>query len=275
MKKDIIYHKDSGIKLSEILELGKESIHLTVTSPPYDGIRKREVGREYLRYIGRNLYALTVERGMAWVVMRDSHQEGRVTGTTRYLVDDWESLGWSLWADIIYHRHGRPGAWWQDRFRVDHEYILAFVKQTGKGTIKPRVYHKELLMVPAKHAGETWHGTQTLTSGKRVPIEKKVQGDMKCRGTVWFYNTSNTEGNKVKLQHSATMPDDLARDIILAFSNPGDLVLDPFAGSGTSLRMARDNDRHYIGIDIDTDAIDVMENLGLNVDGRDPFVLGF
>jgi len=73
---------------------------------------------------------------------------------------------------------------------------------------------------------------------------------MKCRGTVWQYSTSNTEGNRLKLQHPATFPDKLAEDLILCFSEPDEIVLDPMCGSGTTCVKAYINHRRYIGIEV-------------------------
>lgn len=70
------------------------------------------------------------------------------------------------------------------------------------------------------------------------------------QGTVWQYSTSNTEGNKLKLQHPATFPDKLASDLILCFSEPNEIVLDPMCGSGTTCVMSKVHNRRYIGIDI-------------------------
>jgi site-specific DNA-methyltransferase (adenine-specific) len=50
--------------------------------------------------------------------------------------------------------------------------------------------------------------------------------------------------------HPATFPEKLAEDHILSWSNPGDLVLDPMCGAGTTLKMAKKNQRNYIGIDM-------------------------
>jgi site-specific DNA-methyltransferase (adenine-specific) len=105
-------------------------------------------------------------------------------------------------------------------------------------------------MVPSKHAGKIYSGTDRLTNGGFKRITPKAVNPLKCRGTVWRYATSNTEGNRLKLQHPATFPDKLAEDIILCFSQPGDIVLDPMCGSGTTCVMARNHQRHFIGIEI-------------------------
>jgi len=52
-------------------------------------------------------------------------------------------------------------------------------------------------------------------------------------------------------------PESLARDHILSWSNPGDVVLDPFCGSGTTCKMAKLLGRHYIGIDISEEYCDL------------------
>ena len=80
---------------------------------------------------------------------------------------------------------------------------------------------------------------------------------MKCRGTVWQYATSNTEGNNLKLQHPATYPDKLVEDLVLCFSDPGDLVLDPMCGSGTTCVVAHNLGRQYMGIEINETYVEI------------------
>jgi site-specific DNA-methyltransferase (adenine-specific) len=83
-----------------------------------------------------------------------------------------------------------------------------------------------------------------------VKNKPHVLGEKKCRGSIWKYNTSNTEGNKLKLNHPATYPDDLAADLIQCFSGPGDIILDPTVGSGTTAVMAQKLGRRFIGMEI-------------------------
>jgi len=231
----------------KLKDIPNNYIDLTVTSPPYDSIR--EYGDNWdldLHFIGEELFRVTKDGGIVAIVIQDGTKDFGKSLTTFKLAIDWCNIGFKLFETIIYHRHGRPGAWWSKRFRVDHEYILIFLK--GK---RPRYFNKEPLKIPAKHAGEQWHGTQRLTNGDLIPIEKKTQKEMKCRGTIWFYSASNTEGNKLKMLHPATFPDKLAEDLILCFSDEGDLVFDPMCGSGTTLVAASKNNRKYLGIEID------------------------
>lgn len=222
-------------------------VDLTVFSPPYDGIR--DYGKNWtLDYqtLGDRLFRATTHGGVCAVVIGDGTKNFAKSLTTfRWAVDWVDRVGWRLFECCIYQRHGNPGAWWSQRFRVDHEYILIFFKGD-----RPRHFDKTTLMVPSKHAGKVYTGTDRLTNGGFKKIEPKAVNEMKCRGTLWEYATSNTEGNRTKLEHPATYPDRLAEDLIQCFSKPGDLVLDPMCGSGTTCVMAAKLRRDFLGIEI-------------------------
>jgi site-specific DNA-methyltransferase (adenine-specific) len=227
-----------------------ESVDLTVFSPPYDGIREYTGGWQ-LDYaaLADQLLRVTKDGGIAAVVIGDGTKNFAKSLTTfRWAVDWVDRAGWRLFECCVYGRHGNPGAWWSQRFRVDHEYILLFLKGA-----RPRRFNKEPLMVNSKHAGKIYSGTDRLTNGGFKKIEPKAVNSKKCRGTIWNYATSNTEGNRLKLQHPATFPDQLAEDLILCFSEPGDVVLDPMVGSGTTAVMAYRHERRYLGIEISSE----------------------
>uniref|UniRef100_A0A7C4KYG7 Methyltransferase n=1 Tax=Bellilinea caldifistulae TaxID=360411 RepID=A0A7C4KYG7_9CHLR len=240
--------------LKELPTFPENSIDLSVFSPPYDDIRDYKKNWQFdFVALGRELYRVTKEGGVAVVVIGDATRNFAKTLTSFRLAVNWvDSIGWKLFETVIYKRDGNPGAWWNTRFRVDHEYVLMFFK--GQ---KPKTFHKEHLMVPSKHAGKVYTGTDRLTNGGFKVIQPKAVNPMKCRGTVWQYATSNTEGNRLKLQHPATFPDKLAEDLILCFSDPGEIVLDPMCGSGTTCVMARKNYRNFIGIEISAEYCEI------------------
>jgi DNA modification methylase len=228
-------------------QIPDDSVDLTVFSPPYDSIRdyKKNWSFDFLG-LGKELYRVTKDGGVAVVVIGDGTKNFAKSLTTFRLAVSWcDDAQWKMFETCIYHRDGNPGAWWSQRFRVDHEYILIFFK--GE---RPKTFQKEPLMIPSKHAGKVYTGTDRLTNGGFKKIEPKAVSEMKCRGTVWRYSTSNSEGNRLKLQHPATFPDKLAEDLILCFSKPNELVFDPMCGSGTTCVMAKKNNRNFIGIDI-------------------------
>jgi site-specific DNA-methyltransferase (adenine-specific) len=243
-----------GDCLTVLPELDEGTVDLTVFSPPYDGIRDyNENWRVDFAALGAELLRVTKAGGVCAVVMGDGTKNFAKSLSTFRLAVDWcDNAGWKLFETCIYYRDGNPGAWWKSRFRVDHEFILIFFK--GK---RPKTFHKEPLMIPSKHAGKVYSGTDRLTNGGFKKIEPKAVNPFKDRGTVWRYSTSNSEGNRLKLQHPATYPDQLAQDLILCFSNENDLILDPMAGSGTTCVMAAANHRRYIGIEISPTYVEI------------------
>ena len=100
------------------------------------------------------------------------------------------------------------------------------------------------------------------------PVEKRIAPE-KIKGNLWNYFVGrDTHEDKVrgkkKKYHPATMKLQLAKDHILSWSNPGDLILDPMCGGGTTLLAAKELGRHYLGFDISAEYIEnCKERLGL------------
>jgi DNA modification methylase len=223
-----------------------ESVDLFIYSPPYDSIRSYQGYTLNLLTLGEQCYRTLKSGGICAMVIQDGTKNFAKSLTSfRTTVDYVDKVGFRLFECVIYYRAGRPGKWWNQRFRVDHEYVMLFLKGD-----RPKYFNKESLKVPAKYAGHIWSGTQRHTNGDLTPIKRTEQKALRCPGTVWNIGPSTAEHNKLKMQHPATMPDKLAEDLILCFSQPGELVVDPLCGSGTTLRMARKHQRDFIGIDI-------------------------
>jgi len=245
-----------GDCLEVMKDIPDNSVDLVITSPPYDEIRNYKNNWEIsLHKIGKSLFRILKNGGVVCLVIQDGTKDRKKTLTTFKTCIDWcDNIEFSLFETVIYNRHGRPGAWWNKRFRVDHEYILIFFK--GK---EPKYFNKEPLKINAKHAGEVWHGTQRLTNGNLIPIKKTKQKKLKCRGTVWKIDSSKSEHNKLKNLHPAPFPDKLASDLILCFSDENDIILDPMNGSGTTSLMALHNNRNFIGIDISKEYCEIAK----------------
>jgi len=253
-----------GDCLSLLSRLPDNSIDLTVTSPPYDNLRRYDTPMSLdLTALGRELFRVTKDGGICALVIGDSARHYAKSLTSFRLAVSWcDALGWKLFECCLYHRHGTPGPWWRTRFRVDHEFILLL-----KGNC-PRAFHKEALYVPTKHAGE--HVSyrpfprRETSWGAPPPAVQPLQ----CRGTVWPYAASSAERNRLKLGHPATMPDRLAADLIVCFSEPGDLVLDPLMGSGTTCVMAARQGQRYVGMDASPAYVDVARRRLASEAGR-------
>lgn len=242
-----------GDAVEHVGTMPSNSVDFVLFSPPYDGVRDYKGNWTVdLPALGAELLRVVKDGGFAVIVMTDGTKNQRKSMTTFRTAVAWEDAGWSMFEHVIYARDGRPGAWWSTRFRVDHEYVLMFYK--GK---RPRpIEHHAGLRVPSKHAGKKWTGTQRMTDGSLIRTTATVAAD-KCRGTIWKYATSNSEGNRVKAKHPATFPDALARDLILAMSAPGELVYDPMMGSGTTVVVAAQEGRRWLGNDFSAEYVEI------------------
>ena len=234
-----------GDALAELGKLSAEAVDLTVFSPPYDGLRDYHGFNCNLSGLGKELYRVTKEGGVVCMVMQDQTIDGGKTLTTFRTILDWcDNAGWKLFECCLYARHGKEGAWWSKRFRVDHEYMPIFVK--GQ---KPKSFDKVPVKVPSKHAGKTMRGGANRDkNGETTRSSQMTINPTKCRGTIWDYSNG---GDKIraKREHPAAYPDRIPYDLIQVFSKPGDLVLDPMVGSGSTAVAADILQRKYLGID--------------------------
>ena len=88
--------------------------------------------------------------------------------------------------------------------------------------------------------------------GKKAERIYKDMKKMGKRKNIWRYGVGGGSTG-----HPAVFPEQLAQDHILSWSNPGDIVLDPMCGSGTTCKMAKLNGRNYIGIDIVEEYVEI------------------
>ena len=234
-------------------DIPNNAVDIVVTSPPYDGIRDYNGFDLDLHAIGREVFRVLKDGGIAVMVIQDQTKNFGKTLTSFKTIIDWcDNIGFKLFETAIYRKHGAEGAWWNKRFRVDHEYIPIFLK--GE---RPAFFDKENLKIPSKHAGKTIRGGGTrLTNGKRIDTRHITINPTKCRGTVWEYLTAG-DGTRLKHKHPATFPDKLPIDFIQCFCPEEGIVLDPMCGSGTTLMAAKMLGRDYIGVDVSPEYCDL------------------
>lgn len=242
-KLDEIYCSDC---VEGMREIPNESIDLVVTSPPYDNTRDYNGFSYDLHATGQEIFRVLKDGGIAAMVIQDQTQDfGKTLTSFRTIVDWCDNIGFKLFECVIYRKHGTEGAWWTQRFRVDHEYMPIFVK--GK---KPQYFNKEPLKIPSKHGGKTMTGSgNRRTDGVTTQTVRREINSMKCRGTVWDYLMAGDK-NPIKRKHPAPFPDKIPFDFIQCFCPPDGVVLDPFIGSGSTAVGAKKLGRHYIGFDI-------------------------
>lgn len=225
--------------------LPANSINLTVTSPPYDNLRTYQGYNFDFEAIARQLFRVTKQGGVVVWVVGDATVNGSETGTSFRQALYFMELGFNLHDTMIYERFGRfPDV---SRYRNDFEFMFVFAKS------QPKTYHKIRDRKNVKPIGSSLRGTERTQDGQllanRTHRVRKALGD---KGNIWRYaaGLGSTTQDQIAYQHPAIFPEALARDHILSWSNPGDIVLDPMCGSGTTLKMCVLTGRQFIAFDI-------------------------
>lgn len=247
-----IYNMDcvEGMKL-----IPDNSIDMAITSPPYDGIRNYNGFSFDLHKTGEQLFRILKEGGIAVMVIQDQTADFGKTLTSFKTIVDWcDNIGFKLFECVIYRKHGSEGAWWTNRFRVDHEYMPIFLK--GK---RPQYFNKEHLKIPSIHGGKVMTGSANRrTDGVTNNTVTRPINEMKCRGTVWDYLMAGDK-DPIKRKHPAPFPDKIPSDFIQCFCPPEGIVVDPFMGCGSTAVTALKHNRKYIGFEISKEYCDLCD----------------
>ena len=245
MKLDVIYNQDClGEKGMRILP--DRSIDLTVTSPPYDDMRKYS-GNTFNGFesIVKELYRVTKDGGVVVWVVGDQTVKGNETGTSFKQALYFKEVGFNLFDTMIYLKPPRGAVGNNKTYWQTFEYMFVF----SKGTPKTINLIKDRENIEARDGDS---GTKRLYDGTLLKRNRSGYSKYGRRTNVWEYYTGcgHSASDKIAFEHPAIFPEQLASDHILSWSNEGDIVLDPMFGSGTTLKMAKKNNRHYIGFEI-------------------------
>jgi site-specific DNA-methyltransferase (adenine-specific) len=243
-----IYHADCR----EILPLFVETIDLIVTSPPYDDLR--EYGGHEFNFLDvapllvRVLIAGSV---LVWIV-NDQTLNGSESGTSFRQALHFMDNGLNLHDTMIYEKDAGPFPE-TTRYYPAFEYMFVF----SKGM--PRTINL-IADKPNVNAGiRLGSQTQREADGSRrnksfMHTEPgRVTKDYGIRSNIWRYSPGYMKSAKFDyiFEHPAIFPEALAVDHVRSWSNAGQIVLDPFAGSGTTLWAAKQQRRRAIGIEIE------------------------
>ena len=245
-----------GDCLEKMKDIPDVSIDLTVTSPPYDNLRKYNGYVFDFEGIAKELYRVTKTGGVVVWVVGDATIRGSETGTSfRQALYFKDVCGFNLHDTMIYQKNSYPFPP-INRYYQQFEYM--FVLSKGK----PSTYN-----IQRCPTDERWRNKNNKTSSQRnkdgttQKLKCEVGKDDRKMDNIWPLNTGYMKGSKDKLafKHPATFPDLLAKRHIISWSNEGDTVLDPMMGSGTTGKMAKILNRHFIGIEISREYLDIAK----------------
>jgi len=223
-----------------------ECIDLTVTSPPYDNLRDYKGYTFDFETIAKELYRITKPGGVVVWIVADATINGSETGTSfRQALYFKDVCGFKLHDTMIYKKKSTifPDT---NRYYQVFEYMFVFSKGTPKTFNLIRDRRNLGFGNAIGHSDRQKDGTlKERRKGKIIP-------KLGVRFNIWEYSTGcgNSAQDEIAFQHPAIFPEQLAADHIISWSNPGDIVLDPMCGSGTTCKMALKLGRRFIGIDI-------------------------
>jgi len=245
MELNKIYNMDC---LEGMAKLPDGCIDLTVTSPPYDNLRKYNGFEFDFEGVARELFRITKDGGVVVWVVGDATIKGSETGTSFKQALFFMECGFNLHDTMIWKKTN-PIPLTHNRYEQHFEYMFVFSKGSPK-TFNP-------IKIPCATKGQIRNRKKSNKeegSAVRNRDEVTITKDKKIKGNVWEMPVSNT-----KFNHPAIFPEQLAADHIITWSNPGDVIFDPFLGSGTTAKMAVLNGRHYIGFELSKEYCEIAE----------------
>lgn len=244
--------KQNYIECGDCLDLLKQipdsSINLTVTSPPYDNLRTYKGFSWNFEEIAKQLYRVTKQGGVIVWIVSDETIKGSETGTSFRQALFFKDIGFNLhdtmiWQKVSPFQH-------KNRYISSFEYMFVFSK--GKPKAANLIRDRK-----NKWSGTQVHGTERQRNGKTKKLSEtqksKCIKEYGARLNIW--DVPSEKRNRTG--HPAVFPVRLAVDHIFTWSNEGDIVLDPFVGSGTTALAALQLVRNYIGFDISKDYCDI------------------
>lgn len=254
MQENIIFHAD----VRKIKEYIKETnyISTTITSPPYFDMKdygsENQIGfgqsyEEYLldlKSVFQDIYSITKDDGTLWIIIDTFKRDGQVIPLPFDLVSKLIQIGWLL-QDIIIWKKDKTVPWSNNSFvQRKFEYILFFSK-TQKFT-----YYKDRVRV--------YDTTQLKKWWVKYPERYNPKG--KALDEIWEYPIpiQGSWGDKY-IKHFCPLPTDMVGTMIQLTSNEGEIVLDPFSGSGAVLSQAAYMKRQYVGFELNISYIEMFK----------------
>jgi DNA modification methylase len=290
------------------IPIADNTVQCTVTSPPYYGLRDYGVSgqlgleqspEEYVEKmvdVFREVKRVLRDDGTLWLNMGDSYasawasgrrsvignpsrtnrrinisdglKEKDLIGTPWRLALALQADGWWLRSDIIWHKPNPMPESVRDRPTKSHEYLFLLTKSAryyydaeaikedsvGEWSIESEWRKQRVMASGGALNGGTGNGTG-IHSGRN-------------RRTVWTIPTAPYKG-----AHFATFPPALVEPCILAGSKPGDMILDPFCGSGTAGYVALRHGRRFVGLELNPAYIDLSRTRMSEIDVLMPLVM--
>lgn len=239
-----LFNDDCRNKLKELIEQ-KVFADLVITSPPYDNLRSYngeiEWNFEIFKEVANLLYSILKNGGVLVWVVGDATINGSETGTSFKQALYFKDIGFYLHDTMIYHKIN-PIPQNHNRYEQSFEYIFVLTKG------KPKTFNP--ILEETKNSGKifNWGNRKTKMDDKQCRRDRNDEmlsvKKTKIKQNIFSYSVGGE-----RTGHPAVFPEKLAYDQLITWSNEGDLVIDPFMGSGTTGKVCLENNRKFIGIE--------------------------
>jgi len=258
-----IYLGDSKDVLKRISD---NSIDLIVTSPPYADQRNGTYGGirhdkyvDWFLPISEQLLRVLKPTGTFVLNIKEKVVEGERSTYVMELILEMRKQGWLWTEEFIWHKKNCYPGKWPNRFRDAWERLLQFNKDK-----KFHMYQDEV-MVPMGDWSKS--RLKNLSETDKIRDNSKVGSGFGKNISNWMNRDKAYPSNVLHLStecnnknHSAAFPEGLPEWFIKLFTLPGDTVLDPFMGSGTTNFVAQRMDRNSVGIEILPEYYEMVRN---------------
>lgn len=249
----------------ELRQLKDESVQLIFTSPPYADQRRKTYGGvhpdhyvDWFLPISAELRRVLKPRGAFILNIKEKAVNGERHTYVLDLIKALRRQGWLWTEEFIWHKKNSYPGKWPNRFRDSWERLLQFNKA------RKFDMYQEAVMIPVGDWAE--RRLQNLSETDKIRDESRAESgfgknisNWVGRDMVYPTNVIHMATETANRGHSAVFPRGLPVWFIKLFTVPGDTVLDPFAGSGTTLFAACEMRRQAIGIEIVPEYVKAIE----------------
>jgi len=228
-------------------------VDLVVTSPPYDDLRKYGRNKDEFNVgaVAWGLWRVMKPGGVVVWVTGDKTHKGSESLTSFRHAMTFRDTGFNVHDTMIYAK-SNPTPLNHNRYEQCFEYMFVF----SKG--KPKTFNPiRVPVVSPRPVQQDKHHTNNYRRGNR----QRGHNTDKIKGNIWSYKVGKHCSTKDEeaFEHPAIFPDQLVRDHICSWSNPGDLVCDLMCGSGTTIKAAAEMGRRYLGCDVSPKYIEIAQ----------------
>ena len=259
---DSIIHGDCEHVLRDVPD---DSIDLIFTSPPYADRRQRTYGGikpdQYVDWFlpkADEFFRVLKPSGTFVLNIKERVVDGERHTYVIELILEMRKRGWLWTEEFMWHKKNSYPGKWPNRFRDNWERLIQFNKNR-----KFNMY-QEAVMVPV--GGWAKHRLANLSETDKIRDESKVRSgfgknisNWLGRDMVYPNNVLHMATESSNKNHSAVFPVALPSWFINLFTQPGDIVLDPFLGSGSTAVAARSLGRHYLGVEINSEYVELAQ----------------